>query len=602
MGVTSAGIAEGETRTLTVTVTPESITDKVTWSSSDESVATVDSEGKVTALKAGTTVITATTSNGLTSTCYVTVTAMTVEATSVTIDKTSVILTAGETDQLTATVQPDNATDTGVAWKSDDETVASVSADGLVTALKPGTATVTVTSANGLSAECVVTVISRKATVGGIEYEVIYGDDENDANIVKVIGGIPDGNGILIIENEIEIEGKKYHVAETGEGAFKDRTDIKKVIISATVVSIGNEAFSGCLNLEEIVAEDGEETLCCGKNAFQDAPIKNLYLGRNITGTPFAGKDSLTDLTIGDKVTTVGSGDFAGCGSVNNITVLNPLPPALPDGGFDEAVYKNTTVRVPDENTGDYKSAAGWKNFFEILGIDEIVPVAVEIEVVNPELTVGESTTLKAIITPENATDITVTWSSSDESVATVDANGLVTAIKTGKAIITATTKNGLKATCEVTVVPETVTASGLTIDIEEVEMVEAATLQLTATVTPENATDRTVTWGSSDESVATVDANGLVTAIKTGKAIITATTKNGLKATCKVTVTAKPSGINGIESEDTQIRVDGNNIIAPEGSEIFDLNGHRVKATALRAGIYIVRISGKKAVKVKIN
>ncbi|MDE5839092.1 MAG: Ig-like domain-containing protein, partial [Paramuribaculum sp.] len=170
-------------------------------------------------------------------------------------------------------------------------------------------------------------------------------------------------------------------------------------------------------------------------------------------------------------------------------------------------------------------------------------------------------------------------------------------------AIITATTSNGLTASCTVTVVAKTIAATGLTLNIETTEIFEEETVQLTAIITPENATDKTVIWSSSEPTVASVDASGNVTAIKEGTAIITATTSNGLTATCTVTVVAKPAGIEGVEADgESAVKVEGGNIIAPEGSEVFDLNGRRVAANGLRPGIYIVRIPGGKAVKVLVK
>ncbi|MDE6050010.1 MAG: Ig-like domain-containing protein, partial [Paramuribaculum sp.] len=114
-------------------------------------------------------------------------------------------------------------------------------------------------------------------------------------------------------------------------------------------------------------------------------------------------------------------------------------------------------------------------------------------------------------------------------------------------------------------------------------------------------ATDKSVTWSSSDEDVATVSASGFVTAIKPGKATITATTANGLTASCEVTVTAKPAGIDGVDSDDAQVWVEGGKIVAPDGSEVFDLNGRRVKPTGISSGIYLVRVPNGKTVKIRL-
>lgn len=139
-----------------------------------------------------------------------------------------------------------------------------------------------------------------------------------------------------------------------------------------------------------------------------------------------------------------------------------------------------------------------------------------------------------------------VTWKSSDETVATVDSNGKVTAKKKGAATITVTlTVDTTKtATCDVTVVDkDEIMPDGVTLNKDNLSLKIGGTETLTATIT--NTTDvkneyKTITWTSSDEKVATVDKNGKVTAIDAGTATITATTQNEKKATCTVTVTAQ--------------------------------------------------------------
>lgn len=161
---TEAELTVGETETLTVTFAPEYTTDKsLTWTSSDESVATVSEGGTVSAVKAGTATITATTTNGKTAECVVTVVQ---PAESIVLDKSEAELHVGETLTLVATVSPDDTTDKGLAWTSSDESVALVSAEGEIEAVALGTATITVrtTDGSGLSAECVVEVTPILAT------------------------------------------------------------------------------------------------------------------------------------------------------------------------------------------------------------------------------------------------------------------------------------------------------------------------------------------------------------------------------------------------------------------------------------------------------
>ena len=145
-------------------------------------------------------------------------------------------------------------------------------------------------------------------------------------------------------------------------------------------------------------------------------------------------------------------------------------------------------------------------------------------------LAIGESATLTATVKPDDATDKTVAWSSSDESVAKVD-NGKVTAVKSGKATVTA--KCGVKtAECAVTV---TVPVSSITLDKTTLSLVIGESFTLTATVKPDDATDKTVAWSSSDESVARVD-NGKVTAVNAGQAKISAAVEN-ITTSCNVVV-----------------------------------------------------------------
>ena len=161
----------------------------------------------------------------------------------------------------------------------------------------------------------------------------------------------------------------------------------------------------------------------------------------------------------------------------------------------------------------------------------------------------GSTGTLTATVAPQNATNNTVTWSSSNPEVATVD-NGVVTAVSAGEAIITVTTEDGAKtATCKVTVnAPQTVPVTGVTLDKAELTLEKGSTGTLTATVAPQNATNNTVTWSSSNPEFVTV-ANGTVTAVSAGTATITVTTADGNhKATCTVTVIPKTVQVSGIQ------------------------------------------------------
>ncbi len=160
---------------------------------------------------------------------------------------------------------------------------------------------------------------------------------------------------------------------------------------------------------------------------------------------------------------------------------------------------------------------------------------------------VGETEQLTATVLPANATNKNVTWTSSDNTVATVDTNGKVTAKKVGTAKITVTTQDGnKKAECIITVEAATVAVTGVTLNKQTVTKKVGETEQLTATLLPANATNKNLTWTSSNDTVATVDANGKLTAKAVGTAVITVKTEDGGKtATCSVTVQPKDADGN---------------------------------------------------------
>lgn len=151
-----------------------------------------------------------------------------------------------------------------------------------------------------------------------------------------------------------------------------------------------------------------------------------------------------------------------------------------------------------------------------------------------------ESTVISASIVPSTANNKDITWFSSDKSVATVDDHGKITAIKGGQAVITAASAENpeIKAECIVKVLQPT---TGINLDKSSLELIEDESAQLSATILPENATNKSVNWTSSDVSVAMVSPDGTVYAVKAGQATIMATTVDGgFVALCKVTVKAK--------------------------------------------------------------
>ena len=146
----------------------------------------------------------------------------------------------------------------------------------------------------------------------------------------------------------------------------------------------------------------------------------------------------------------------------------------------------------------------------------------------------GASSRLTVVWNPDNVANKTLEWSTTNTAVADIDSDGVVYAMGAGTAVITAKSKNGYVAQCEVTVLQP---VTEMSINYSGYDFYEGSSIQLSATVAPDNASDKTLRWSSSDPSVATVDQNGLVKGIAPGQAIITVKSSNDLELTCAVTI-----------------------------------------------------------------
>ena len=539
---TTAELFPGDKITLTATVLPENATDKrVTWMSSNSSIATVSEEGIVTAVAVGETTITAKTADGtnLTATCAVKVNP--IKVSSITLSQTTATLYPTDQLQLTATVLPDNATNKGIEWESSNTAVATVS-EGIVVAVAPGEAVITVRTTDGsnLSATCAVTVkpilatsitlsqTAANATVGDrLQLKATVLPDNTTDKSVTWSTSAPDvatvdAEGIVIVVGA----GEAVITATTNDGTNLQAT--------CTLTAVPATVLATSITLDVTEAE--------------------LGIGRTL---------QLTATILPEDVSTHG---VTWSSSNDAVAIVNEM-------GLVTALAEGETVITAATVDGTELTATCTMT---------VVPVKAErIELNYTEDTVlklGETLQFTATITPDDATDKTVTWSTSDENVATVDEEGLVTAVGIGEAIITATTADGteLSASCTITVEP--ILAESITLDITKADMVEEDVLQLTATVLPDETTVKTVEWSTSDETVATVDEQGLVTAVAPGTVIITVSTTDGsdLSATCTITVSPKV-GIFHVNATNGE-------------GQIFTLDGR--KLNTLQKGINIVRMA----------
>ncbi len=215
-------------------------------------------------------------------------------------------------------------------------------------------------------------------------------------------------------------------------------------------------------------------------------------------------------------------------------------------------------------------------------------------------LTEGDTITLSAEVLPYDTTySKNVSWSSNNEAVATVSADGTVTAKSAGTAIITATSENGKTASCTITVEKKLIPITEVCLDKSSATLTEGETTALTATVLPKNTTySKDVSWSSSNSEVAIVDANGTVTAKSAGTAIITATSENGKTASCTITVNKKDTNIAITEvrlnkSTETLTEGDTTTLVAtvlPENTTY----GKSVKWSSSNVAVATVDLMGK--------
>ena len=243
-------------------------------------------------------------------------------------------------------------------------------------------------------------------------------------------------------------------VTSIGNSAFSDCDGLTSVTIGDSVTSIGNSAFSSCNGLTSIEIPNSVTSI--GSSAFKFcAGLTSVTIGDSVTSignSAFSYSDGLTSVTIGDSVTSIGNSAFKGCDNIKKIeSKANKAPTIENEDQFSENVYANADLFVPIGYEDNYKNAYAWSKFKNVIGKDFSVKVTlIEVTPTEVEAEEGSEVQLSVVVLPEEATNKEVAWSSSNESVATVDNNGLVSIHKEGEATITATTTDGsnLSATC----------------------------------------------------------------------------------------------------------------------------------------------------------
>lgn len=417
-----------------------------------------------------------------------------VPATGITVDKTATTIVKGATDKLTATLVPADANGT-ITWSTSDSSVATVSSDGTVTAVKNGTATVTA-KCGDLSAQTKVTVINplKAITITGTTHSIKKGQTTQ--------------------------LGLTYDPADT--------TDSVAATWTSSNTSVATVSKTGLV----IALKDGSTTIKAtvgNVSSTYDIAVKEVKLtGIKMEEKALIHKGDTKALTVEytpadttDDKTVAWSSSDSTVASVDNNGIVTAVKPG-------SAVI---TAKV-----GNYQATCA---VTVDAPLKEIVPEKAIIDMVKKQ-----TANIAYSVVPADTTDSKdVTYTSSDETVATVNSDGKVTAKKAGQATVTITGANGIKAT--VTVNVSEIPVNEVVLSAQD-EIIEAgAKKAITATLKPENNTDdnQGVTWTTSDEKIAKVIVDNedshkaTIEGVAAGSAVITATAANGTKAECTVKV-----------------------------------------------------------------
>lgn len=401
-----------------------------------------------------------------------------IPVTNIAMSEASISMQVEGTHQLNATVTPSNATNTDYVWASADESIATVSESGLVTAVGVGGTTITATAqdGSGVYGSCTVTVSAKPATT---DYDI-------DATSTTQVT-----------------------TNSTSTVVFTNSPVTVTIAKSSSSTNANNYVASG--TNKHTRAYSGQKfTISAGGNAISSIVIH---------GTSDKGVSGFTSPTW-----TNASKSYSG----NEVT----LTPTDPESDVYCTVSGTVSFSGVTVTCGDGSAST------------PIYPTSISLTAESNSISIGATTQLTVGYTPSDTNVKNVIYSSSSESIATVSNTGLVTGIAQGSATITATaqTESGTTtATCSITVTPIAVTGVSLSSNSETIKV--GKTVTLVPTISPSNATNKNVTWSSSDTSIATV-SDGTVTGVSAGTATITVTTVSESKtATCTVVVQEASAG-----------------------------------------------------------
>lgn len=408
-------------------------------------------------------------------------------------------------------------------------------------------------------------------------------------------------------------------VQTIGNWAFYNCSALESITCPTSLKTVGNYAFTNCSSLREMDFCDGLNSI--GEHAFTGCMLTSVTLPSSLMSI---GEDAFTCVfydTDGTTILSMTASSLRGhtyANSTNAVLIRDWVAPQNYDVVFNTnggtnapstmSIVENSYFTIPAYNgTRDGYTFIGWSDGQSIyhsgdryfMGESDIrftaqwEPVLVESIVISETditLVVGGSLTLTATVSPGDALDKTLRWSSSDSSVVTVS-SGRVTAVSEGTAVITVSSVDGgAVATCNVHVTLMEYPVNSISLSDTRLTMGVGDDWTLTVTFNPSNATDRTIVWTSSDTDVVTVE-NGVVRAVGTGTAVITATTSNDRTATCQITVSESGSGAGPVDDDqgggsDTMVwAVIAIIILVIVAAVAYAVNRNRSKPTQVRGG-----------------
>ncbi len=491
----------GDSYKIVVAYFPSNASHQYAYFSVDNNCVSIDAAGVITAKSQGSALVTVTAADGSRKTATI----------SVTVNEPPMISVAssgsGNTRTISVTANKDWSAKSDAAWISLDQTSGSSGTSSITATLATNPST-TASRSGTLTFTCG----TKTATVTITQAAA----DSVSISPTAQTGGNPDGGGIS--------------PTITANGAWTAVSDSSWLTLSKTSGSSGSTKIDMAYAKNTSAASrTATVTVTCGTAKATYKLTQNAHTitasvsGSGITRTiSVSGNGSWTAKTDVTWITLNKTSGSSGTSSITATLTINPSTTASRSGTVTFTCgTKTVTVTITQEAA-------------------TVAVAGVSLNASSKELTVGSSFTLTATVSPSNATNKTVTWKSSNTSVATVNSSGLVSAVGAGSATITVTTSDGSKtATCAVTV---KIPVTGVTLSKTSAELKIGGTVTLTATVAPSNATNKSVTWSSSNTSVATV-SNGTVTGKTAGTATITVKTSDSSKtATCTVTVYGKPA------------------------------------------------------------